>query len=122
MFRKGNKRILVVDDEMGIRSLLKSSLGAMGYEVDTVANGIEALRLWDTHVYGLIITDMVFVYSGGIDLVQSIRQMNIEVPILAMTGYGAELAQEALDAGADRVLLKPFHLFEVRELVDRMVG
>ncbi len=122
MYRKGEKRILVVDDDAGIRVLLKNSLEATGYQVDVAQNGVEALRLWEAKSYGLLITDMVFMYSGGIDLVQSIRGRDAQVPILAITGYGEGVAQEALEAGANHVLLKPFHLFEVRELVDRMVG
>jgi two-component system response regulator (stage 0 sporulation protein F) len=122
MYRKGERRILVVDDDAGIRSLLKNSLEVSGYQVETAQDGVEALRLWDAQTYGLIITDMVFMYSGGIDLVQSVRGRDAQVPILAITGYGEGVAQEALEAGANHVLLKPFHLFEVRQVVDRLLG
>jgi CheY-like chemotaxis protein len=46
--------------------------------------------------------------------------MDIDVPILVITGFGQEVAQEALDAGADRVLLKPFHLFQIRDMVEKL--
>jgi len=122
MYRTGEKRVLVVDDEAGIRSLLRNCLDIVGYEVDTAPDGAEALRLWKDHVYGLVITDLVLMSSGGVDLVRRIRAADDDVPILAITGFGQEVAQEALDAGADHVLRKPFHLFEVRELVKRLVG
>lgn len=121
MYRMGERRVLVVDDEVGVRNLLKTSLEIADYAVDTASDGVEALRLWEERAYGLVITDLVFL-SGGIDLVQRIRAADDQVPILAMTGYGQEVAQEALDAGADHVLRKPFHLFEVRDLVERFIG
>jgi|YNPBryantNP2012_1023418.scaffolds.fasta_scaffold100858_1 DNA-binding NtrC family response regulator len=121
MYRKGERRILVVDDDDGILSLLKNCMEGMGISVDTARNGVEAIRLWRAGTYGLIMTDVVYMYSGGIDLVQQIRAVDSEIPILVMTGYGEEVAQEAVAAGANHILLKPFHLFEVRELVARML-
>jgi DNA-binding response OmpR family regulator len=121
MYRVGEKRVLVVDDEAGVRSLLRNALEIVGYEVHTAADGAEALRLWESNPYGLVITDLVFMSAGGVDLVQRIRSSDDHVPILAITGFGQEVAQEALDAGADHVLRKPFHLFEVRDLVKRLI-
>jgi CheY-like chemotaxis protein len=122
MYRHSEKRILVVDDDEGVRSLLINSLGAMGYQVDAAADGQEAFGLWGANAYGLVISDVIYFHSGGIDLVNRIRQEDAEVPIVVITGYGQEIAQEALDAGADHVLMKPFHLFQVRDIVEKLIG
>ncbi len=121
MYEKGERRILVVDDDEGILSLLKNCMEGMGVSVDTARDGVEALRLWRTQTYGLVMTDVVYMYSGGIDLVEQIRSVDSEIPILVMTGYGEEVAKEAVAAGANHILLKPFHLFEVRNLVAEML-
>lgn len=112
----------MVDDDEGILSLLKNCMEGMGISVDTARDGVEALRLWGTQTYGLVMTDVVYMYSGGIDLVQQIRSVDSKIPILVMTGYGEEVAKEAVAAGANYILLKPFHLFEVRNLVTGMLG
>ncbi len=121
MYKRGERRILVVDDDEGILGLLRNCMEAMGISVDTARDGVEALRLWGTGTYGLVLTDVVYMYSGGIDLVQQIRSVDSEIPILVMTGYGEEVAKEAVAAGANHILLKPFHLFEVRDLVAGML-
>lgn len=121
MFRAGERRVLVVDDDPGVLSLLRHTLETVGYEVHTAPNGKEALGLWLGNCYALVITDLVLAFSEGVDLIRSIRKLDQQVPILAITGFGQEVAQEALDAGADHVLRKPFHLFEVRELMRRLI-
>lgn len=122
MYQRGEKRILVVDDDEGVRNLLINSLEAMGYQVDAAVDGQEALHLWEASSYGLIITDVIYCPPGGVDLVNNIRQLDAEVPIMVITGYGQEIAQEALDAGADHVLMKPFHLFQIRDIVTKLIG
>lgn len=121
MFRAGERRVLVVDDDPGVLSLLRHTLETVGYEVHTAPSGKEALSLWFENYYAVVITDLVLASSEGVDLVRKIRKVDQRVPILAMTGFGQEVAQEALDAGADYVLRKPFHLFEVREIMRRLM-
>lgn len=121
MFGAGERRVLVVDDDPGVLSLLRHTLEAVGYEVHAVASGKEALSLWLGNHYAMVITDLVLASFEGVDLVRRIREMDQQVPILAITGFGQEVAQEALDAGADHVLRKPFHVFEVREVMRRLM-
>lgn len=121
MFRAGERRVLVVDDDPGVLSLLCHALETVGYRVHTAPNGKEALSLWLENYYAMVITDLILACSEGVDLVRKIRELDQHVPILAITGFGQEIAQEALDAGADHVLRKPFHLFEVREVMKRLM-
>ena len=118
----GKKRVLVVDDDPGVLSLLRHTLETVGYEVHTATSGSQGFAMWQENHYALVITDLVLAASGGVDLVRRIRATDNQIPILAITGFGQEVAQEALDAGADHVLRKPFHLFEVRELVRRLMA
>jgi DNA-binding response OmpR family regulator len=78
--------------------------------------------MWSQYTYGLIITDLIYLPHGGVNFIRAVRRQDDRIPILAITGYGQETAQEALDAGADHVLFKPFHLFQVREAVERLLG
>jgi two-component system response regulator AtoC len=121
MYRRGANAILVVDDDAGVRSLLKNALEEVGYHVDSATYGNEAFSLWESGEYGLIVTDVMYKGEGGIDFVARIRNMDDDIPILVITGYGREVAQEALDAGADHILMKPFHLFQIRDMVAKLV-
>lgn len=62
----------------------------------------------------LALTDVVFFQSGGIDLIKTIRQKDTTIPIVVMTGYGPEVAQEAMEAGANDFLLKPFDMHQMK--------
>lgn len=122
MYRSGEKTVLVVDDDIGVQGLIRHTLESVGYRVEAAQGSEEALRLWRDRFYGLVITDLVLASSGGVDLIREIRSDDQQVPILAITGFGQEVAQEALDAGADHLLRKPFHLFELRELIRRLMA
>lgn len=112
------RRALVVEDDPGVRSLLRHALEQMGFVVTCAQQKEEALRLWEEGEYSLVVTDLVLGPSGGDELIRAIRNRGGKVPILAITGFGQEVAQEALDAGADYILRKPFHLVELRRILE----
>jgi DNA-binding response OmpR family regulator len=118
MAERARKRALVVEDDPGVRSLLQHALEQMGFEVTCARAKEEALKFWEEKEYSLLITDLVLGPSGGDELIRAIRRKDARVPILAVTGFGQEVAQEALDAGADYILRKPFHLLELRKIIE----
>lgn len=100
--------ILVVDDEPSIRKLVRVNLEARGYAVTEVDSGQEALSLFSRQAFDLIILDLVMPGTGGIEVCTRIREQS-DVPIIVLSAHGEEeLKVQALNAGADDFVTKPF--------------
>src|SRR5580693_6912468 len=101
-------RILVIDDDPQIRRVLKTTLIAQGYEVGDARNGEEALERVREEKYDLIVLDMNMPGMGGIETCRLIRSTS-DVAIIMLTVRNSEKDKvEALDAGADDYVTKPF--------------
>ena len=106
-------RILVVDDEPQITRVLRRSLATRGYEVQVAADGEEALDLFRRWVPDLVITDLSMPHIGGLELCRRLRAIS-PVPIIVLSVKGEEwIKVEALDAGADDYVTKPFGMAEL---------
>jgi two-component system cell cycle response regulator CpdR len=100
-------RVLVIDDDQGIRDLLSAYLAMDGHECLTASNGFDGLNLLRQAPVDLVITDLVMKYDG----MMTIRVIRWEFPqlgIIAMSGHSKERLDLARAVGADRVLHKPF--------------
>ena len=108
-----HKRILVVDDEQEITFVLRSGLTKHGYTVRVAGDGEAALDLFQAWTPDLVITDLAMPNMNGLQLCQRLRESS-EVPIVILSVKGEEAAKiEALDAGADDYLTKPFGMGEL---------
>ena len=108
-----SQRILVVDDEVQIARVLRRSLAARGYEVQVAGEGEEALEIFNAWAPDLIITDLSMPNMGGLELCRRIRATS-QAPIIVLSVKGEERAKvEALDAGADDYVTKPFGIDEL---------
>ena len=108
---KGN--ILVVDDEPQITRVLKTTLSSNGYGTRTARDGDEAVQLLKDWSPDLIITDLRMPNMDGLDLCRHVRQ-NSQVPIIVLSVKGEEqIKVQALDAGADDYVTKPFNVNEL---------
>ena len=108
---KGN--ILVVDDEPQITRVLKTTLSSQGYGVRTASDGEDALRQLKTWSPDLIITDLRMPNMDGLDLCRRVRTES-RLPIIVLSVKGEETIKvEALDAGADDYITKPFSTNEL---------
>ena len=108
-----SKRILVVDDEFQITRVLKRSLGAHRYDVRTASDGESALDLFRDFHPDVVITDLSMPGMSGIELCRVIRK-DSSVPIIVLSVRGEEQTKvEALDAGADDYVTKPFGMNEL---------
>ncbi len=108
-----NKTILVVDDEKPIRTFVSRNLEARGFEVYTATNGLEALALFNTQAIDLVILDIMMPNMDGIETCRRMRTTSI-IPIIILTALGEETDRvQALDAGADDCLTKPFGVEEL---------
>jgi DNA-binding response OmpR family regulator len=113
-------RLLVVEDEEGLVSALRSGLGRAGYAVDTALTGAAAVEKLATTAYDLAILDITLPDTSGLDLCRAVRRGEIEVAsgrelrVLMLTAR-ASLADRVrgLDEGADDYLTKPFALVEL---------
>jgi two-component system KDP operon response regulator KdpE len=110
-------RILVVDDETQITRVLKTTLNSQGYEVKTACDGESALNLACDWIPDLIVTDLSMPGMTGIELCRLVRERS-QAPIIVLSVRGEEKTKiEALDAGADDYVTKPF---SVNELLARV--
>jgi two-component system KDP operon response regulator KdpE len=107
------QRILVVDDERQITRVLSRGLTAKGYEVHIAADGEIALQTFKDWPPDLVVTDLFMPNMNGLELCRQLRAFS-EVPIIVLSVKGEERAKvEALDAGADDYVTKPFGIDEL---------
>lgn len=88
-------RVLVVDDEELIRLVLRDGLSRAGFDVDTAANGVEALDRFEPGRYSLVLTDLMMPTMGGWELSSRLRAVDATLPIIVLSAYGATLEDEA---------------------------
>jgi response regulator RpfG family c-di-GMP phosphodiesterase len=113
---KDTYRILVVDDDPPILELLGEYLATRGHDVHLVADGELALNALQTQPFDVLLTDMKMPGHDGLGLLRHVRENNLPVATILMTGYGTiESAISAMKSGAHNYLLKPFRLREVHQ-------
>jgi two-component system response regulator PilR (NtrC family) len=111
-------RILVVDDERSMREMLCILLEREGYEAVESKNAEEALQLFETSLFDLVISDIQMPGLNGIELLGRIKRVAPEVPVLMITAFAtAEQAVDAIKLGAFHYFTKPFNNDEIRALV-----
>jgi len=117
-----SERILIVDDEEGMRRLLGRILTKEGYDTTTAANGAEALRLVASERFDLVVTDIKMPEMDGLQLLQEIREFEPSLPVIVITAYGTiENAVQALRAGAYDYIAKPFETDEIKLTVAKVL-
>lgn len=102
-------RILVVDDEKGIREGCRRILAGEGYTVDVAENGNAGLELVKTNNYDLLIIDLMMPGMGGLEMMSRVREIDAEVIMIVITGFATiETAVDAIKHGAYDYIPKPF--------------
>lgn len=110
-------RILVVDDEAGIRDIIKEYLQFEGYEFAEAANGIEALELLRKEEFDLMVLDIMMPKLDGVTVLKELRKIKT-TPVIMLTARGEEYDKLfGFELGADDYLVKPF---SPRELMARI--
>jgi two-component system chemotaxis response regulator CheY len=118
------KRILIVDDSVSMRGMIRSALRSGSFEVVEAANGPDALTVLDRQEVDLIITDVNMPDMDGISLVKAIRHRPATkvTPVLVLTTEcGAELKQAGRAAGATGWIVKPFSPQQLVQVVDKVL-
>lgn len=102
-------RILVVDDEAHVRSMIAATLERQGYEIMVAAGGREALDALEQESFELILTDIVMQEGNGLALLESIHDQNPNLPVIMVTAiHDISVAIDSMRRGAYDYLLKPF--------------
>ncbi|MBC8162619.1 MAG: response regulator [Roseiflexaceae bacterium] len=115
-------RVLVVDDDTGVRDVCVRALRLQGYQVSSAENGRAALEKLCVNFYDLVLTDLQMPEMGGIRLLQELRQLYADTDVVVFTAYGTfESAREALRLGAADYLTKPLELEDLERTTRRVI-
>lgn len=118
-------RILIIDDEVIIRNLLRRILQGAGHEVFEAENGAVGIQVFRQHPVDLVITDLIMKVQGGLKTIAELRQLDPAVKIIAISG-GSVLATETLDdalkAGVQQAIRKPFTIQQILSAVAQVTG
>ena len=116
-------KVLVVDDEEGIRDLLSRTLAMADYDVDTTSDGVSALESIRNDGYKLVIADLRMPGMDGLTLIREVKQINPQLPIIIITGYSSESsAIEAVNLGVAGYLTKPVGIPQVLAAAAKALG
>ncbi|RJR24377.1 MAG: sigma-54-dependent Fis family transcriptional regulator, partial [Desulfobacteraceae bacterium] len=119
---KSEKSVLVVDDDRGHRTMLRTLLGGWGYRITEADDGGAAIELAQQKPFDLILMDIRMVKVSGLQALGEIRRYNPSIPIIIMTAYSSvETAREALKSGAYDYLTKPLDFDELKIVMDRVL-
>lgn len=120
-------RILVIDDQLHIRNILKEFLKIDKHEVDLAENGKIGLQLAEHNVYDLVITDIVMPERDGLEVIMSLKRLFPHIRIIVMSGGAARLDINNLlktvkALGANKVLAKPLDFIELQRVVRELLA
>jgi excisionase family DNA binding protein len=116
-------RVLVVDDEPGVRDLLSRSLALAEYDVDVAADGRGALDRIRTHPYDLLIADLKMPGLDGLSVIREVKRLKTDLPVIIITGHSSESsAIEAVNLGVAGYLTKPFRVPQVLAAAAKALG
>jgi two-component system response regulator QseB len=112
------RRLLIVEDDGELRTMLQRLLAGEGYQVDAVADGQAGLHRALVDRYDVMVIDRGLPAIDGLDLTRRLRRRGVATPVIILTAYGSVVDRvEGLDAGAEDYLVKPF---DVDELLARL--
>ena len=116
-------RIMIIEDDEEMRSLLKDFFEEEGFETDSVSNGVDALRMFSKDHFDLVITDIRMPGLTGLDILPRIRRLKPGTPVIVMTAYGGDdVRRKSLERGATTYLEKPIQMSKLRTVIREMVS
>ncbi|WP_078543403.1 response regulator [Litchfieldia alkalitelluris] len=116
------EKILIVDDQYGIRILLNEVFQKEGYQTFQAANGVQAIDIVTKHSPDLVLFDMKIPGMDGIEILKRLKAIDADIRVIIMTAYGElDMIQEAKDLGAITHFAKPFDIDEIRDAVKKHI-
>ena len=111
-------RVLVVDDQKGVRHLLEELFKKEGYEVNVAVDGRDSIEKVKANTPDIVLMDMKMPNMNGLEASEEIIKYDRNIPIIMMTAYGEmEIVQKALEVGVKKYITKPFDIIDLRNLV-----
>ncbi len=118
----GSIRILLIEDDKRLSDVLSKGLQEAGMDIKIANDGELGLEMFKTHIFDLIITDLVLPKLSGIELCKMFRRDNPNIPIIMLTALGTtDDKVEGFDAGADDYLVKPFDFRELHARIKTLL-
>lgn len=115
-------KLLIVDDQAGIRLLLKEVFKSEGYEIILASNGKEALMRMDSDTPDCVLLDMKMPGMDGSEVLQNMKSTRPKLPVIMMTAYDdIESESSSVIHLADHYFTKPFDIHEVRSTINEML-
>lgn len=116
------QRILIVEDEQGLRLTLSDRLRSEGYEVDTASDGAEGYERASKLLFDLIVLDLMLPEKSGLDVCRDLRRMGVTTPVLMLTALSQTHDKVVgLKIGADDYLTKPFEMVELLARIEALL-
>ncbi len=116
------RRILVIDDEIFIRDLLRDFFSKLNFVVVTAADGNAGIAEYRQSTFDVVLIDLKMPGKSGIETLRELHQIQASTPMIVMTGYPTiDSSIAALRLGASDYIIKPFKLQELKEVVDRVI-
>ncbi|MFV9510381.1 response regulator [Tepidibacillus sp. LV47] len=117
------KKVLIVDDQFGIRVLLYEVFGKEGYQTYQAANGKEALLIVQQVSPDIVLLDMKIPGMDGLEILKRIKKINRDIKVIMMTAYGElDMINEATKLGAITYITKPFDIDLIRSIVKEQIA
>ena len=117
------KTILLADDDDNLRRVLEFQLSEAGYKILTAADGAQALKIFTNNDFDCVITDLRMPNLSGMELLEKIKTINTETPVIVITAFGeVETAVSAMKAGAFDYINKPFNRDEILLTLERALS
>jgi DNA-binding response OmpR family regulator len=117
-------KLLIIDDDEHILDKLCYFFIDKGYDVTSASDGLEGLKLIENDQKGfdLIITDIIMPQLSGISLISISKKKFPDMPVIAITGWGEYPEAFATESRADKILSKPFELFELDKEINKLIS
>ncbi|MFA6149249.1 MAG: HD domain-containing phosphohydrolase [bacterium] len=117
-------RVLIIDDEPGVRDLLSETLsGIGGYETVIATDGFDGIEKIRASEFDVIFTDLAMPRLNGMDFLKKCKDIDVKTPIVVLTGVSSmEIAVNAMRQGAYDFITKPFHLDKIVSTTEKIIG
>jgi CheY-like chemotaxis protein len=119
-------RLLIIDDDIIMREIIKDSLTDYPIHVDEASNGVEGIKKIRENRYDVVLTDIIMPEKEGLELIMELKSVPGNIKIIATTSGGSVTADEYLEMakglGADAVLAKPFSETKLVEIINELTG
>jgi len=112
-------KILAIDDQQMILDLLSGICQSLGLELAAVRDPSEGLELFKQRPFDMVMVDLAIGRVSGWDIAREIKRLSPETPVIMLTGWGVDIAQDKADGSIDFALAKPFRIEQLTEIISR---